>query len=262
MVEGREGDLTGAIALVTGVGLGIGHGIVEALARSGAIVAVNDVVEGRAEAVAATVNESGGRAAWFVGDISSPDDVSRLVRSVEDTFGQVDVLVNNAGAFCTKPFPENTVEDWDRVFAVNVRGCFLCISAVLPSMIERRRGNIINIASIAAFNTTGIHVAYGASKAAVVTMTRDIASEVSGFGIRVNAVAPGPIGQGAKLLLTEPHSGILLPYAGTPLDIGNAVAFLASDRAKFITGETLAVAGGSNLKVDISNKPAVLPASS
>jgi NAD(P)-dependent dehydrogenase (short-subunit alcohol dehydrogenase family) len=236
------------VALVTGAGHGIGAGIADALAQQGASIVVNDRDEDLAVSVAAQINESGGNAIAIPGDVSSVEDVDHLLRSALEAMSRLDILVNNAAIFCNKPFLDHTVEDWDRLFAVNVRGVFLCIRAVLPHMIERQTGSIVNIASISAFNTTTEHVAYAASKAAVVTLTRDIATEMAPFGIRVNAVAPGPIDSSG--VHSEPFAGVLLDRVGRPGDIGNAVAFLVSDSSGFITGETLSVAGGSDLKVD------------
>jgi NAD(P)-dependent dehydrogenase (short-subunit alcohol dehydrogenase family) len=244
----RDVDLTGQTALITGGGHGIGEGIAKALAELGAAVTINDLIEERATAVASAVNDSGGKAAGIAGDVSHFEDVDRIVRFASDTFGPIDILVNNAAVFCHKSFVDHTVEDWDAVFSVNVRGTFLFCNRVLPDMIRRRKGNIVNIASISAFNTTTEHVAYAASKAAIVTMTRDIASEVAKFGVRVNAVAPGPIDSHG--VHTRPFAGVLLERVGKPSDIANAVAFLVSDAGGFVAGETLAVAGGSDLKVD------------
>jgi 3-oxoacyl-[acyl-carrier protein] reductase len=238
--------LTDEVALVTGGGHGIGEAIVKALAGRGARVVVNDVVAERAEAVAATIAESGGEAVGVPADVSVADDVERLVVSAVAAFGRVDILVNNAAAFCNKAFLDHSVEDWDRVFSVNARGAFLCCRAVLPAMIERRHGNIVNIASIAALRNTIDHVAYAASKAAIVALTRDVASEVAGFGVRVNAVSPGPID--SKGQRSDPQAGVLVGRAGKPADIASAVAYLVSDASSYIVGQTISVAGGSDLK--------------
>jgi 3-oxoacyl-[acyl-carrier protein] reductase len=244
-------DLANRVALVTGAGQGIGEGVAEALAAHGASVVVNDLLEERATATAAKIANSGGKAVGVSADVSTVEGVELLVKSTEEAFGAIDILVNNAATFCNKPFVDHTVEEWDRLFTVNVRSVFLCCQAALRSMIERRAGNIVNIASISAFHTTADHVAYAASKAAIVTMTRDIASEVAGYGVRVNAVAPGPIGGPAFGATSYDNisPGVLLPVAGNPGDMAGAVAFLVSDAARWITGQTLPVAGGADLKV-------------
>jgi NAD(P)-dependent dehydrogenase (short-subunit alcohol dehydrogenase family) len=248
-----DGELAGRIAVITGGGQGLGAGIVEALAARGAVTVVNDLAEQRARTMAAAVSDAGGTAIAIAGDVSRPDDVDRLVAGTREAFGPIDIFVNNAAVSRLHgPVIDHTLEDWDNLFAVNVRGVFLCCKAVLPEMIERRAGNIVNIASISAFRTTISHVAYAASKAAVVTMTRDIAAEVAGMGVRVNAVAPGPIGPFRDAQPGEVSgpvaAGVLVPKPGQAADIGNAVAFLVSDAASFIVGETLPVAGGADLK--------------
>ena len=150
---------------------------------------------------------------------------------------------------------EHTIEDWDRVIAVNLRGVFLCTRAVLPAMIRAGRGNIVNLASIAAFHATTPHVSYAASKAAVVAFTRDVAYEVAPHGIRVNAVAPGPIetpmtaGLLDKDMKDAISRAIPLGRWGDPQDVAAAVAYLASDEAAFVTGATLAVSGGADLRL-------------
>jgi NAD(P)-dependent dehydrogenase (short-subunit alcohol dehydrogenase family) len=239
--------------MVTGGGQGLGQGIVKVLASRGATVVVNDLVQERAQAAAATITASGGTALGVGGDVSSREDVQRLLRAARDAFGRVDILVNNAAAFCNKPFLEHTLDEWDRLMAVNLRSIFLLCQELLPDMIARRQGSIVNIASISAFHTTTEHVAYAASKAAVVAMTRDIASEVSRYGVRVNAVAPGPTDQGGTR--STPHINVLVPYAGGAADIGEAVAFLVSDAARYIVGQTLSVAGGADLRIVRALKP-------
>ena len=165
-----------------------------------------------------------------------------------DAFGEVDVLVNNAAVTHQRAFLDYTIDEWDLTVAVNLRGPFLCTRAVMPSMIERRHGAVVNIASIAGLHTTTPHVAYAASKAGVIAFTRDVAVEVAPYGVRVNAVAPGPTDSHNWGMEAE-RVGVPYVRAGLPQDIANAVAFLASDEAGYVVGETLVVSGGANLKV-------------
>jgi 3-oxoacyl-[acyl-carrier protein] reductase len=162
--------------------------------------------------------------------------------------------VNDAGRVLVKPMVEQSEADWDRIIDTNLKGVFLCCRYVVPEMITRKRGAIVNIASITAFHVTVLHVPYAASKAGIVALTRDLAYEIARYGIRVNAIAPGPIETPmSQAVCAEQRQGIIrtvpLGRMGQPEDIGQAVAFLASDAASFITGVTLPVAGGSDLKV-------------
>jgi 3-oxoacyl-[acyl-carrier protein] reductase len=187
-------------------------------------------------------------------DVSRADDVKRMVQQTIAHFGKIDILVNNAGTLVVKPMVEQTEEEWDRVLDVNLKGVFLCCRHVLPEMIARKRGAIVNIASIAAFHVTVPHVPYAASKAGVVALTRDLAYEVGRLGIRVNAIAPGPIETPMAQIVSDEQRqamarSILLGRMGQPEDIGEAAVFLASDAASFITGATLPVSGGTDLKV-------------
>jgi 3-oxoacyl-[acyl-carrier protein] reductase len=187
-------------------------------------------------------------------DVSRADDVKRMVQQTIARFGKIDILVNNAGTLVVKPMVEQTEEEWDRVLDVNLKGVFLCCRHVLPEMIARKRGAIVNIASIAAFHVTVPHVPYAASKAGVVALTRDLAYEVGRLGIRVNAIAPGPIETPMARIVSDEQRqamarSILLGRMGQPEDIGEAAVFLASDAASFITGATLPVSGGTDLKV-------------
>jgi NAD(P)-dependent dehydrogenase (short-subunit alcohol dehydrogenase family) len=187
-------------------------------------------------------------------DVSRSDEVKRMVQQTVERFGKIDILVNNAGTLVVKPMVEQTEEEWDRVLDVNLKGVFLCCRHVLPEMIARKRSAIVNIASIAAFHVTVPHVPYAASKAGVVALTRDLANEVGRLGIRVNAIAPGPIETPMVGIVSEEQrqaiaKNILLGRMGQPEDIGNAAVFLASDAASYITGATLPVSGGTDLKV-------------
>jgi NAD(P)-dependent dehydrogenase (short-subunit alcohol dehydrogenase family) len=236
------------VAVVTGSGGGIGAAIAATLASRGARVVVNDLEAEVATSGAEKIVAAGGAAIGVAADASVPEHVDRLMAEARRAFGEIDILVNNAARTDQKAFLDHTVDDWDRTIATNLRGPFLCTRAVLPAMIKGRRGSVVNIVSIAGLHTTTPHVAYAASKAGLIAMTRDVAVEVAPFGVRVNAVAPGPVdshnwGMDAESL------GVPYVRAGLPGDIANAVAFLASDEASYVVGETLVVSGGANLKV-------------
>lgn len=246
--------LADRVALVTGAGQGIGRGIALCLARAGAHIAIAEQAAERIAPVAAAVEDLGVQVLGIPTDVSRSDDVQRMVQQTIERFGKIDILVNDAGRVVVKPMVEQSEADWDRVVDVNLKGIFLCCRYVVPEMIARKRGSVINIASIAAFHVTVPHVPYAASKAGVVALTRDLAYEVARHGIRVNAIAPGPIETPmSQAVSAEQRQGIMrtvpLGRMGQPEDIGQAAAFLASDAASFITGVTLPVAGGSDLKV-------------
>jgi 3-oxoacyl-[acyl-carrier protein] reductase len=246
--------LTDRVAIVTGAGRGIGRGIARCLARAGAEVVVVEQAEDRIAAVVAEIEGLGRRALGVAGNVARAEDVKRLVRETLERFGKIDILVNNAGVLVVRRMIEQSEEDWDRVLDVNLKGAFLCCREVVPEMIVRKRGAIVNIASIAAFHVTVPHVPYAASKAGVVALTRDLAYEVGRHGIRVNAIAPGPIETPMARIASEEQrqrvaANIPLGRIGQPEDIGNAVVFLASDAASFVTGATLPVSGGADLHV-------------
>lgn len=186
-------SLRDRVAIVTGSGQGIGRGVAVCLARAGAHVVIVDQAPERIGSVTAAVEDLGVQAMGIATDVSQSAEVKRMVQQTVERFGQIDILVNNAGTLVVKPMVEQTEEEWDRVLDVNLKGVFLCCRHVLPEMIARKRGAIVNIASIAAFHVTVPHVPYAASKAGVVALTRDLAYEVGRLGIRVNASAPGPI---------------------------------------------------------------------
>ena len=246
-------SLVDRVAIVTGSGQGIGRGIAMCLARAGAHIVIADQAAERIAPVAAAVEDLGVQALGLTADVSRSDDVQRMVQQTLQRFGKIDILVNDAGKVLVKPMVEQTEADWDRVVNTNLKGVFLCCRYVLPEMIARKRGAIVNIASIAAFHVTVPHVPYAASKAGVVALTRDLAYEVASYGVRVNAIAPGPVETPmSQAVSAEQRQGIIrtvpLGRIGQPEDIGQAAAFLVSDAASFITGVTLPVAGGSDLK--------------
>jgi 3-oxoacyl-[acyl-carrier protein] reductase len=246
--------LADRVAIVTGAGRGIGRGIARCLARAGAGVVVVDKEEERIAPVVSEVEGLGRRGLGISADVARVDDVKRVVRETMERFGKIDILVNNAGVLVVRRMIEQTEEEWDRVLDVNLKGAFLCCREVVPEMMAHQRGAIVNIASIAAFHVTVPHVPYAASKAGVVALTRDLAYEVGRHGIRVNAIAPGPIETPMARIAGEEQrqriaANVPLGRIGQPEDIGNAVVFLASDAASFITGATLPVSGGADLHV-------------
>ncbi|MDX3929705.1 MAG: 3-oxoacyl-ACP reductase family protein [Shinella sp.] len=231
-------------AIVTGAGSGIGRAIAIRLAADGYAVLANDLSAEKAAAVASEIEAFGGIARGQAGDVSSEADVAAIFEAAVAAHGRVDLLVNNAGIAHQAPFENLTVADFDRMFAVHVRGTFLMTKAVLPAMLERKSGVIINIASQLG-QIGGIElVHYSGAKAAIIGMTKALAREVSSRGVRVNAVAPGPINTPLVLGLSEDwraakKSELPLGRFGEPDEVAAAVTFLASPQASLFVGQTL-----------------------
>jgi NAD(P)-dependent dehydrogenase (short-subunit alcohol dehydrogenase family) len=252
MAAPEAADFAARRVLVTGAAAGIGEAIARRLARSGALVACADLDEAGASAVAAAIIDQGGRALPLGGDVSEEEDVARMIDATARAFGGLDVLVNNAGIVIIKPLEETSIEEWDRTLGVNLRSMFLTCRGAIPLLRASGHGAIVNVASMAALRFTVPHVAYASSKGGVVSFTRDLAVELGPDGIRVNAVAPGPIATGILGALDDERIAsagmrFLLGRMGRPADVAEAVAFLASDRASYITGATLPVTGGAEL---------------
>ena len=238
MAEGSQ------VALVTGAGSGIGRAIAEKLAREGERVVVNDLEEASAEEVVAGIEESGGRPRAPPATCPTRRMWAGWSRAAREAFGPIEVLVNNAGYGQQKPFVELTVEDFDRMIGVHLRGTFLCTSAVLPGMLAAGRGVIVNVASQLG-QIGGVELShYSAAKAGIIGLTKSLAREVSAQGVRVNAVAPGPINTELVLSLSEEwrrNKAAELPLGrfGEPWEVAETVAFLASEGAALYVGQTL-----------------------
>ena len=240
-------DLNDRIALVTGGSRGIGKAIALTLADAGAAVAVNYRERSdEAEAVAAAIRKNGGRAEVFSADVSDRSAMQGMVRDIEERLGPIDILINNAGIAAIRTIDEITEEEFDRSIAVNLKSVFLCTQAVLPRMRARHWGRIINLSSIGARIGAGsVSVAYGASKAGVEGLTRAYAVRLAQEGVTVNAIAPGLIDteMGKPLLDAGVAARIPVGRAGTGDEIAQAVLLLV--RNDFMTGQTVAVNGGS-----------------
>jgi 3-oxoacyl-[acyl-carrier protein] reductase len=232
------------VALVTGAGSGIGRAIAEKLAQNGERIVVNDLNAATAEEVVAGIQESGGEAAAAPGDVSDPEAVQQIVAAAREAYGSPEILVNNAGFLQQKRFVDLAVEDFDRMIAVHLRGTFLCTRAVLPEMLSQGSGIIVNVASQLG-QIGGVELChYSSAKAGIIGLTKSLAREVSAQGVRVNAVAPGPINTELVLDLSEEWRNakaaeLPLGRFGEPEEVAETVAFLVSDGATLYVGQTL-----------------------
>ena len=259
--------LAGKVAVVTGGGSGIGRGIALAMAREGADISIPDIQVMNAEKVAGEVKLLGRKVIAMKTDVTSSADVKAAFERTREALGKVDILVNNAGMAAPPgmPFTNNTEDDWDRAFAVNTKSVFLMCKAFVPYFIERKAGRVISIASIAGPLASLTMPPYSVAKQGVITFTRVVAKEVAAHGITVNAICPGVLYTAfweklaAHIAETNPAFKGMTPREvferrvkeivpmkceQTPEDIGNAAVFLASDEARYITGQALNVDGG------------------
>lgn len=248
--------LNGKVCIVTGAGSGIGRAIAELFAQHGATIVAADIDHGRARAVADAIEKAGGQALARALDVADEAASLALAEATVETYGRIDVLINNAGISAAGRIHETSLELWERIMRTNARGVFLAAKAVLPAMLAQRAGVIVNMASI--ISTTGLpnRAAYAASKGAVLALTRSMQVDYGPLGIRVNALMPGTIFTPMLTPLlkvsfpseADAHAAIrgrqLTDTLGQPEDVAKAALFLASDDASFVMGAEIVVDGG------------------
>jgi 3-oxoacyl-[acyl-carrier protein] reductase len=246
-------DLSGRVALITGASSGIGATTANVLANLGAIVALGyHQNEEGANRVVDQIMKEGGKALAIRADMRRADDISSLVKRATDELGPIDILINNAGSLVQRQaIRELTQERWDEIMNLNLTSVMLCSQAVVPIMIERKIGTIVNLVSIAGRTGGGPGAAaYSVAKGGLITFTKSLAKELAPHGIRVNAISPGVIDTPFHQVFSTPEmirnfvTTIPLGRVGTPLECAKVIAFLASDASSYIVGETIEVNGG------------------
>jgi 2-hydroxycyclohexanecarboxyl-CoA dehydrogenase len=237
------------IAIVTGAASGIGRATAETLAEGGATVIVADIDREHGEAAAAAIRQKGQRAEFVPIDLTVPASITEFAAAVHEKFAAVDILVNGAGWGKTMPFWETTPELWAKLIALNFVGPMLLAKAVLPKMLERKSGKIVNIASDAGRVGSLGETVYSGAKGGLIAFTKSLARETARYNINVNCVCPGPTETPLLMAVPEGHLEAFkkaIPFRrfGKPSEIADAVVFFASDRASYITGQVLSVSGG------------------
>lgn len=239
-------DFSGKTVIVTGSGRGIGRAIAESFSRLKARVVISDLDQEQVDKVA---GEMPGEAIGVAANVTKPDDIENLFEKARAAFGQVDVVVNNAGITRDTLMIRMDEKDWDMVLDINLKGSFLVTKTAAKIMMKQRYGRIINISSIVGINGNAGQANYSASKAGLLGLTKSAAKELGSRGITVNAVAPGFIATDMTAGLPQQAreaflDRVLIKRPGDPADVASAVLFLASDEASYITGQVLAVDGG------------------
>jgi len=244
--------LEGKVAIITGGGTGIGKATALRFAKEGAKVIVTDINQESASKTAAEIQGAGGEAQAIAHDVTREEQWEQVVAETVKHYGKVDILFNNAGIYIIKPLAEITLEEWNRLMAINVTGVFLGMKHTMPVMAKQKSGSVINASSIAGLIGAPGHVLYGASKGAVRIMTKDAAIEYASAGVRVNSIHPGYIDTGMVAYASEAtkHSkeelaqGVPTGRLGTVEDVSNVVLFLASDESAHVTGAEMVIDGG------------------
>ncbi len=250
------------VAIVTGGAEGIGRSVATAFAKEGARVAVADINKEQGTVTVDQIVKSGGKAIFVRTDVSDSSQVRNMVAETLQAFGRIDALCNNSGIVIYGDAAEMTEEDWDRVIGVNLKGTFLCSKYCIPEMLKVGGGSIVNIASVQALGSQARVAAYSASKGGIISLTHSIAVDFSAENIRVNAICPGtidtPMVRRAAALEPDPDAAIRgwgkahpIGRVGKPEEIAQAVLFLASEGASFITGAALVVDGGVMARLPI-----------
>jgi len=238
-------DFSGKAAIVTGAGSGIGRAVAEALSKAGASVALNDLNPDRVETVTDAINDAGGNAVGFHGDIANRFQVSALIERARDAFGQIHFMVNTAGIY--KEEDMNTVDEWDwrRQVEVNLTGTFFCVQLMSRVMADEGGGVIVNLASTAGHpNPIEQGIGYVSSKSGLIGLTKQAAKELAPKNVRINAVCPANIDTPDMPAIDNPQNA--MQQTGTVEDVANVILFLLSDAAQFITGQAINVDGGES----------------
>lgn len=254
-------SLKDKVVLITGAAQGIGQGIGLKFAEEGAKIAIFDILE--ATKTIKKIEKIGGDCMWMNVDISNENNVQESIEEIISTWNIIDILVNNAGIFPVEQFHEISVESFRKVFEINVIGTFICSKYIVKLFLSKKmKGTIINIASVTGFREELYQSPYNASKAAIISLTKSMALELTKFGIRVNAIAPGSVQtKGARTVKLFPESGNIpddyedyikkkfshLGISGKPEDVANLALYLASDKANYITGAVFVIDGGRSL---------------
>ncbi|MHC5305797.1 SDR family NAD(P)-dependent oxidoreductase [Bartonella sp. LJL80] len=246
-----EIDLTGQVALVTGAAQGIGFHIAETLARAGATTVITDINDQKGQTALEKLKAINERCDFIACDVSSDEQTSSLITTTITRYQKLDILVNNAGIISKGNVTDITVQEWDRLFAINVRSVFLMTRKALPYMMDRKFGRIVNIASVAGQVGGGFlgNSCYGATKGAIISFTKGIAREAGPFNVTTNVICPGMIDTEITRAMSDKDrensvAGIPLHKAAQPEEIANGVLFLSSHLADYINGVTLNIDGG------------------